>query len=214
LSAPTVPDLERHGSPGAGRAVLLLPGYADGPEVFRDQLALLDADDSWYVAIARPVRTGPHGPLWYWADDRGPDPEQLAEAVASVDAALDLVATEAGVPRDHLVLAGHSQGGALCLATALDPGTRAVPRGVGVLGGYLPDRPDGLLALERLDGVPLLVAHSPDDATIDYLRGRSAAKALGRAGADVRFVEVGGEHRLGPDLAAPLGAWLADLAGC
>jgi predicted esterase len=84
---------------------------------------------------------------------------------------------------------------------------------VGVLGGYLPERADEHLLLARLDGVPLLVAHSPDDVTIDVLRGRSAAKALGRAGADVRFVEVGGEHRLGRDLATPLAALLAELAG-
>jgi predicted esterase len=211
LSDPAVPDLERHGSPQTGRAVLLLPGYADGPEVFRDQLALIDPAGRWFVAIARPVRTGPHGPLWYWADDAGPDPEQLAEAIRSVDVALDVVAADTGLARHDVVLAGHSQGGALCLATAVDPGAGPVPRAVAVLSGYLPNRADGLVALDRLDGTPVLVAHSPDDETIDYVRGRSAAKALGRAGADVAFVEVGGAHRLGPDLATPLGTWLADL---
>jgi len=213
VSGPTVPELERHGSPAAGRAVLLLPGYADEPRVFGDQLDLIDPDGRWYVVIARAVHTGPHGPMWYFADENGPVPTQLADAVAAVAAALDTVATEATLPRDDVVLAGHSQGGALCLAAALDPGTGAVPRAVACLGGYLPDRDDGQLDLERLAGTPVLVAHSPDDETIDYLRGRSAAKALGRAGADVRFVEVAGQHRLGPDLVTPLGAFLAELAG-
>jgi predicted esterase len=213
VSDVTVVDLERHGSPNAGRAVLLLPGYADGPEVFRRQLALIDPDERWFVVIAHPVRTGPHGPMWYFADENGPVPTHLAESVAAVAAALGTVAAESGLDRSDVVLAGHSQGGALCLATALDPGTGTPPRAVGVLGGYLPDRDDGQLALDRLAGTPVLVAHSPDDETIDYLRGRSASKALGRAGADVRFVEVGGEHRLGPDLARPLGAFLAELAG-
>ena len=191
---------------------MLVPGYGDRPEVFRDQLSLIDPDGHWYVVIAHPPVDGPHGPMWYPGDHDGPGHDQIADAVASLDATVDLVATEAGLARRQVVLVGHSQGGAVALATTLDPSAGPSVRAVGVLAGFLANRPDDALDLDRVRHTPLLFVHSPDDPTIDLLRGRSAAKALGRAGADVTFVEVTGEHRLGPELAAPLGGWLAQLA--
>ena len=79
------------------------------------------------------------------------------------------------------------------------------------LAAYLPHRHDDqdptLLA-----GRPVLVAHGADDEVVDALLGRSAAKALHRAGAVVTWSEVDAGHTVAGPLAATLGRWLSALA--
>lgn len=211
LSAPT-PHLELHGPPSRGRAVLLLPGFGDTAKVFTSRLELIDPDGAWTVAVATPIDEGRHGPLWYRVDDDGPVLDEVARAVASVAVALDAVAEAAAVPRDEVVLAGYSQGGALALATLLDPTSGPAPRAVGVLAGYLAHRDSDVMDLGRAEGRPVLVAHGTDDRTVEPLRGRGAAKALHRGGALVSWADVAGTHRMGPDLLGALRRWLAALA--
>jgi predicted esterase len=81
-----------------------------------------------------------------------------------------------------------------------------------VLAGYLVHRPELQLHPGRVAGRPVLVAHGADDTTVDTLRGRAAWKVLDRAGAEARWVEVEGRHRLGPPLLEPLRTFLEDLA--
>ena len=56
------------------------------------------------------------------------------------------------------------------------------------------------------------MAHGADDRTIEVIQGRSAARALERAGATVTWAEVTGGHTLAAPLLGPLRAWLATLA--
>ena len=58
----------------------------------------------------------------------------------------------------------------------------------------------------------MLVAHGADDEVVDALLGRSAAKALHRAGAVVTWSEVDAGHTVAGPLADTLGRWLAALA--
>ena len=212
LSAEPLPALEIHGPPSSGRAVLALPGYGDTASVVSRHLDLIDPTGAWTIAVAEPPATGPHGPMWYLVDDDGPDPEGVAASVAAVAAAREAVAAHAGTSPADVVLVGYSQGGATALATLLDPGAGPAPRAVASLAGYLPHRDDPHLDLTRAAGVAVLVAHGRDDDMVEPLRGRSAAKVLTRAGAAVTWAEVGGGHRLGPDLVDALARWLADLA--
>jgi predicted esterase len=206
------PDLQFHGPPSRGRAVLVLPGYGDRPELVSSRLDLIDPDGDWFVAVAAPVAEGPDGPMWYLVDEDGPHLAGLARAVASVSVGLDVVAAEAGVERSEVVLVGYSQGGALALATALDPSSGPPPPAAAMLAGYLVNRDDGDLAFERVAGRPVLVGHGADDHVVETMRGRSAAKVLHRKGALVTWSEVVGGHRFGPDLLGPLRTWLAALA--
>ncbi|MCU0311489.1 MAG: hypothetical protein MUE36_11175 [Acidimicrobiales bacterium] len=178
---------------------------------FTAHLERIDPARRWLVAVAEPYLVGPHGPLWYTVDEHGPDPDGVARATAAVDAAVAVVAEAAGIEKGEVVLGGHSQGGAAALATSLDPALGAPPRAVVALAAYLPHR-DGGLDGERMAGRPALFAHGLDDAVMDPIRGRGAARALERWGARVEWEDVPGGHRLGPDLLDPLARWLDGLA--
>jgi len=192
--------------------VLVLPGYGDRPELVTSRWDQIDPSGDWFVGVAAPVAEGPDGPMWYAVDEDGPDLDGVATAVARVSAGLDAVAAEAGVGREQVVLAGYSQGGALALATTLDPSSGAVPRATAMLAGYLVNRDDADMAFDRVSGRPVLVAHGADDHVVETMRGRSTAKVLHRKGALVSWAEVAGGHRFGPDLLAPLRTWLTAVA--
>lgn len=209
---PTVPKIEFHGSPAAGRAALLLPGYGDTSAVFSRRVHLIDPDDRWAIAVAEPIADGPDGPMWYSVDDDGPDPEGLTATVDAIATALESTSDHTGVGRSDIVLVGYSQGGAAALATMLDPTTGTPSRAVGVLSGYLAHRDDAFLDLTRAAHRSVLMVHGSDDTMVDTIRGRSAARALHRHGASVTWVEARGGHRLGTHLLGPLASWLDDLA--
>jgi predicted esterase len=100
----------------------------------------------------------------------------------------------------------------MALAAATDPTTPVRPGAVAALAAYLPHR-EADQDPSLLSGRPVLVAHGADDEIVDALLGRSAAKALERAGAQVSWVEVDGGHTLHPHLVDALRAWLDELPG-
>ncbi len=163
------------------------------------------------MVVARPRLATSNGPIWFPVDADGPVESELAASVAAVDGvALELL-DELGLTPDALVTVGFSQGGALALATLLDPSVAAPPSAVGVLAGYLPHRTADL-EIDRAGGHPILLAHGRHDEMVDPIRGRAAAKALGRGGALVTWVDVDGGHRLRAPLVEPLVHWLGALA--
>jgi phospholipase/carboxylesterase len=162
--------------------LVVLPGYGDRPERFLDRAAHFDPDERWLVVVVEPSLHGEIGPYWYDVGDDGPDPDELAGAIAAVDATLDDLAGSTGIARHEFVMCGFSQGGALALATLLDPSVTA-PAAVAAIAAYLPYRDE--MELDRAAGRPMLFAHGTADETVELLRGRAAAKALHRAGAVV-----------------------------
>lgn len=209
---PTPNAVERIGAVD-GRVLVLLPGYADRPETLLARADEFDPDRTWSVIALEPIHGSDDAPHWFEVDGNGPNEHELDAAVVAVrDACRELAVTH-GVPVASLVLAGFSQGGALALATALDPSVTERPAAVAVLAGYLPSRADDArIDLTRTTGVPVLVAHGSDDEVVAPLRGRATAKALQRSGALVSWVEVDGGHRFAGALLAPLRDWLAALA--
>lgn len=194
---------------GSARTLVLLPGYADRAESFLSRADRVDPGCRWRVVVLEGRLRNERGPYWYDVDDEGPVTAELDAAVEAVRQELDELRADGS--SDELVLAGFSQGGALALATLLDPATSRPPSAVGVLAGYLPTRAEGAIDLDRASGLPLLVAHGDDDALVEPLRGRSAARALQRAGASVSWIPVEGGHRFDGPLLDALGHWLAAL---
>ena len=190
---------------------MLLPGYGDTSAAFTAHLAVIDPAQEWVVAVAEPHRVGPDGPLWYTVDEDGPDPQGVAETAVAVAAAIAVVAETAAIDPAEVVLAGHSQGGAAALATCLDPAAGRRPRAVAALASYLPHRDDGIDPT-RAVGLPALFVHGLDDRVMDPIRGRGAARAFERWGAQVEWEDVAGGHRLGPALLTPLARLLSRLA--
>lgn len=194
---------------GSSRLLVLLPGYADRPEKFLARVDDLDPDGRWSVVVLEPRLDRDMGPYWYDVDEEGPVTRELDAAVAAVRDELALLVDDRS---DTVVVAGFSQGGALALATLLDPEGGPTPDGVAVISGYLPVRADATIDLDRAVGLPVLFAHGDDDELVEPLRGRAAAKALQRAGAAVSWVATPGGHRFDGELLAPVRNWLDALA--
>ena len=202
---------ERDAAGDTERVLVLLPGFGDEPATFADHLDVVDPDRRWHVAIARPPVATPEGPAWFTVDADGPDSEQLAASVLALAATLADLLDRFGLEPDALVLGGFSQGGAMALATALDPTVTARPGAVASLAAYLPHR-EADQDPTQLAGRPVLVAHGADDEVVDALLGRSAAKALHRAGAVVTWSEVDTGHAVAGPLADVLSRWLSAVA--
>ena len=204
--------LERTVDDPAGTLVLL-PGFGDRPEKFLARVDELDPGRRWTVVVVEPRlhREDRPGPYWYDVDEGGPVEDELDAAVAAVrNGIAGLVA--AGTPTSSIVLAGFSQGGALALATFLDPEGGPAPRAVAVVSGYLAARRDVSIELSRAADRPVLFAHGEDDEVVETLRGRAAAKAMQRAGALVTWAPTSGGHRFGGELLDPVREWLEALA--
>ena len=201
----------RRGPQSPERVLLLVPGYGDQPEPFLDRVARLDLHESWAVVAVEPFLAGPTGPRWYEVDEHGPDPTALTDAVHALDATCSAVLMDAGLTGDALAVAGFSQGGALALAHLLDPTASCRPGAVAGLAAYLPTRDDGCIDRSRAHDRPILLVHGRDDAVVEPLRGRSAARALHRSGALVTWSEVDGGHRFDTPLTNPLRIWLGQL---
>lgn len=191
--------------------LVLVPGFADRPEKFLARVDEIDPDRRWSVVIPEPRLQRDRGPYWYDVDDDGPVTAELDASVAALHDELDALVDD-GAPLESIVLVGFSQGGALSLATVLDPTTDLRPRAVGIVAGYLATRAEPAIDLSLAAGLPVLFAHGEDDELVEPLRGRSAAKALQRAGAIVSWHATSGGHRFSGELLVPLRDWLAALA--
>lgn len=193
--------------------LVLLPGFGDRPEKFLARADDLDPEERWTVVVFEPRlrRDDRPGPYWYDVDEGGPVEEELAAAVAAVRDGLAAL-ERAGTPTATVVLAGFSQGGALALATVLDPVGGPTPRAIAVVSGYLATRDPISVDLARTADRPLLFAHGEDDDVVEALRGRAAAKAVQRGGALVTWASTPGGHRFDGALLVPVRDWLADLA--
>jgi predicted esterase len=191
------------------RVLFLLPGYGDSPGYFLGRVDEFDPDGRWLVVVPEPRLRSADGPIWYSVGENGLDQGALSGSLDALSDCVGKVLDETGLGSERLVIAGFSQGGALALASLLVPSFHPTPNAVAVLAGYLPDHDD--IDLASAMGRPVLVAHGRDDATVDTIRGRSAAKALDRSGAIVSWSEVDGGHRFGPDLLSPFRLWLDEL---
>ena len=203
--------VERPAAGDTERLLVLLPGFCDEPATWTDQLDLVDPDRRWHVVVPRPPVQTRGGPGWYRVTTDGPDQGALRDSVAALAELLDALLAEHSLTGDDLVVGGFSQGGATTLATLLDPSVQVRPLAIAVLAGYLPDR-DSDLDPSRLAGKPVLFVHGTEDEMMDIIRGRSASRVLGRAGAVVTWTEVDGGHQLGPPLLDPLRGWLDQMA--
>ncbi|HEY6533294.1 MAG TPA: hypothetical protein VIY72_13375 [Acidimicrobiales bacterium] len=203
--------VERPADGPTERILLLLPGFCDEPSTWTDRLDHVDPDRRWHVAVPRPPVQTRGGPGWYRVSADGPNQTELSESIVALAELVSSLLEQHSLTEDDLVVVGFSQGGATSLATLLDPAVGIRPRALGVLAGYLPHREDDLDP-SLAAGMPVLFVHGSDDEMMDIVRGRSAARALDRAGAVVTWTEVESRHRLGPPLVDPLRIWLDAVA--
>ena len=154
-------------------------------------------------------------PAWY--DILGPNlisQQDAAGIQASERAIVALIAHEVarGIPAEHIVLAGFSQGCAMALHTGLRLPHRLA--GIMALSGYLPlvDR----LAAERHPAnaqTPVFMAHGTQDPVVVLARGEASRDALATLGQPVQWHSYPMPHSLHPREIADISAFLAQVLG-
>ncbi len=175
-------------------------------------------------ASTRPVRfVFPHAPVrpvtinggmamraWYdilgMAIDRDQDQAGIEASLKQVHGLLDGLVAD-GIPENHIVLAGFSQGGAIALRAGL---ARERPlAGVIGLSCYLLDAAgldDWMSDAGRR--LPVFMAHGSEDPVVPVDLGRSSAEALKQAGVAVEWLTWPMPHSVCPDEVRAIDGWL------
>ena len=183
-----LPSIEIETAPDPKYAVIWLHGLgADGHDFEPIVPELVDA--SWpalrFVFPNAPVRpiTINHGmPMRAWYDISGMEIAQKQDETgirASIGLLNELIEHEIarGVPSEHILLAGFSQGGAIVLAG----GIRSTVKlgGIIALSTYLPiaEKTDGEVA-EANRTTPIFMAHGMLDPTISHALGEMSRDYL------------------------------------
>ena len=218
-----LPYVEIESAPQPTAAVIWLHGLgADGHD-FASLVPELDLSGCPPIRFIFPhapsmpvtVNGGYVMPAWY--DILGPNlisQQDAAGIQASERAIVALIAHEVarGIPAEHIVLAGFSQGCAMALHTCLRLPQRLA--GIMALSGYLPlvDR----LAAERHPAnaqTPVFMAHGTQDPVVVLARGEASRDALATLGQPVQWHSYPMPHSLHPREIADISAFLAQVLG-
>jgi phospholipase/carboxylesterase len=221
--ASLLPYVEIESAPQPTAAVIWLHGLgADGHD-FASLVPELDLSGCPPIRFIFPhapsmpvtVNGGYMMPAWY--DILGPNlisQQDAAGIQASERAIVALIAHEVarGIPAEHIVLAGFSQGCAMALHTGLRLPHRLA--GIMALSGYLPlvDR----LAAERHPAnaqTPVFMAHGTQDPVVVIARGEASRDALATLGQPVQWHSYPMPHSLHPREIADISAFLAQVLG-
>ncbi|GAA4855335.1 alpha/beta hydrolase [Luteimonas vadosa] len=136
------------------------------------------------------------------ADEAGVD-----ESIAQVEA---LVAREGdrGVPRNRVLLAGFSQGGAITLAAGLR--SRAPFAGLVALSTYLPSAHNAkALLAPGASSQPVFMAHGTQDPVVPCAAGEQSAALLRKLGFDVDWRRYPMPHAVCAEEISDLGDWMS-----
>ncbi len=132
---------------------------------------------SWHPALSKP---------WPWINDFQPSVEKLLTTVS------DRNFPSGDFSNLHLV--GFSQGAAFAYSIATLYPERVTS--LAGLSGFLPDGASTWLGPNRLQGLPIFVAHGTLDELIPVAKARQSVAELERDGASVNYCEDEVGHKL------------------
>ncbi len=188
--------------------VLVLHGYGDQPERLLRLMARIDTARHYsWLAPYGPGEAAVGGPAWFPAGDR--EGSEMATSLARIDETLRRRGAGAGSFPEPVVVVGHSQGAAMGLALACRGEAPWRPSAVIAIAGFLPNEPGVEWDLPAAAGTRFLLAHGSSDDVVSVQMGRSAARALERAGAEVEWYEHPGGHELTRGILDASREWLA-----
>ena len=131
--------------------------------------------------------------------------ESAAQAQALIRRELDR-----GVASERIVLAGFSQGGAVCFEAGLSFGRRL--GGIVALSTYFPTA-DSVSANPVQQGLPVLVCHGLMDPMVPELLGRAAMESLGEKGLAPEYHTYPMAHEVCMPEIERIGLWLRSVLG-
>ena len=198
--------LERPAAGDAEGALVLLHGRgADEYDLF----PLLDALDPERrllgLAPRGPLSLPPGGAHWYELGEMGRPPvDTFFPTFKLASEWLDGI----GVPIDHTVVGGFSQGAMMAYTLGLGAG-RPRPAGIIALSGFLPEVEGFEYDLEP-PLPPIAIAHGTMDPVIDVEWGRRARSQLEAAGAQILYRESPIPHTIEPAFLMELRPWIRE----
>jgi phospholipase/carboxylesterase len=206
-------DLAHRIRPATGEpqgALVLLHGRATSEEDLFDLLDALDPPRRLLGACPRgPLELPPGGFHWYIVPRVGfPDPETFRDAFTRLDAWLDALAQETGVPPERTVVGGFSQGAVMAWALGGGQG-RPRPAGILAMSGFIPTVDGFELDPQTLAGLPVAISHGARDPIISIGFARAARDRAQADGAEVTYLETDAPHTLDPRVLGDLADWVA-----
>lgn len=198
--------------PAAGTpdgALVLFHGRGTDEHDLFPLLDVLDPERRLLAATARgPLSLPPGGAHWYAVRRVGyPDPETFHATYPELDAWLDGLLAEHGIPPERTVLGGFSQGSVMAYALGLGAG-RPRPAGIMALSGFIPEVEGFEFDFGKAAGLPVAIGHGTHDPVISVEFGRDARDRLTEAGADVTYRESPMAHTIDPGFLRELPGWL------
>ncbi|MBX2825131.1 MAG: alpha/beta fold hydrolase [Gammaproteobacteria bacterium] len=169
-------------------------------------------------APVRPITINGGASMRGWYDITSLDFDQREQdidgtedsAIAVRDLINDQIAQ--GVPAEHIILAGFSQGGAVALYTALTHTEKL--GGVLALSTYLPLHVQVREKLSAVNtGMPILMAHGTADDVINIRHAESSREVLKQLGIDVEWHAYPIAHSVSLDEIEEVSRWLKRLFG-
>ncbi|HHH29879.1 MAG TPA: phospholipase [Polyangiaceae bacterium] len=137
------------------------------------------------------------------------EPEGMAEVNAKVNAMLDGLVAELGVPEGQLVLGGFSQGAMLACDVALRS-ERALA-GLILMSGTFVAEDVWIPLMERRAGLPVLQSHGRQDPLLPFSIAERLRDALVGAGLEVTWVPFDGGHGVHPMVITAVGDFLGQM---
>lgn len=194
-------------------ALVLFHGRGADEHDLEPLLAALDPGQRLVGVLPRgPLALPPGGAHWYALREIGyPDSETFLATYEAVSAWLDGLPDEIGVPLEHTVLGGFSQGSVMSFALGLGRG-RPTPAGILGLSGFVPTVDGFELELEDRRGLPVAIAHGTHDPVIGIEWAHDAKRRLEAAGADVLYRESPIGHSIDPHFVPELREWLEEAS--
>jgi phospholipase/carboxylesterase len=164
-------------------------------------------------AIPVTINGGMVMPAWY--DILAMDIEREidnTQIMASADAVKALIAREiaAGVPSERIVLAGFSQGGAVCYQAALS--YHKPLAGLMCLSTYFATYKT-LVADPANKEIPIHLFHGSRDAMVPEQLGKMAIESLSLLGHEALYKSYPMDHEVCPQEIADISAWLQSVLG-
>ncbi len=152
-------------------------------------------------------------PAWYdilrLDNVRSIDEAGLRESASKVQALIRRE-LDRGVEGERIVLAGFSQGGAVCFEAGLSFGRRL--GGIIALSTYFPTA-DSVAMQPAQQGIPILVCHGLMDPMVPEFLGRAAVESLGGKGLTPEYHTYPMAHEVCMPEIDRVGLWIRSVLG-
>ncbi len=115
-----------------------------------------------------------------------------------------------GIPSEHIILAGFSQGAVIAMQTGLC--YQRSLAGIIALSGFMPHLDQLLQQVNPANGqIPIFMAHGCDDTLVPMMLGKSSYEILKHHGYDITWHEYPMAHGVCPEETHAIGQWIQQV---